>query len=144
MSYATLDDMVTRFSAETLLQLTQRDIDQPAYNADVVQAALDDATDIINAHAAGRYSVPLTPVPAPVRRWCADIARYYLHNGGQNGAVDPVRKAFEDAMKGLTDMQKGIVIFQAEGVSTPEKLTGGSVALAGPHRVFTAQSLRGF
>lgn len=143
MSYATLDDMVTRFGAETLLQLTQRDAAQAAFDAAVVQAALDDATDLVDGYAAGRYAVPLTPVPAPVRRWCADIARYYLCSA-EMGATDDIRKTFEDAIHGLVDMKKGVVVFQAEGVSTPEKQVDGSVAFTGPQRVFTADTLKGF
>lgn len=147
MSYATLDDMVTRFGAEKLTQLSRPDggaeSDPNAPDPVVIQAALDDATEMVNAYAAGRYTVPLNPVPAPVRRWCADMTLYYLYLS-QNGPPEDVRKSFEDALKGLSDMQKGVVIFQAGGVPSPEKPAGGSVGIAGPHRVFTVNTLQGF
>lgn len=151
MSYATLDDMVMRFGAVALGQVAEPESNiedgtgQP-FDSEKIQAALDDATSVINAYAAGRYAVPLTPVPAPVRHWCADMARYYLCNGAQPGATDPIRKAFEDAFRGLVDMQKGNLKFQADGVPSAEPLagTGADVRFTGPRRAFTGKSLRGF
>lgn len=140
MSYATIEDMVTRFGVEKMAQLSGGG---PDCDPVPIQAALDDATEIINSYAASRYIVPLTPVPAPVRRWCADIAAYYLYVVGA-GAPDDVRKVYEDALKGLADMQKGAVVFQADGLPTVEKTAGGSVAIAGPGRVFTGNTLQGF
>lgn len=142
MSYATADDMSTRFGTEKLIQLSCPDGGTEPDMA-VIQAALDDASETINAYAAGRYAVPLNPVPAPVRRWCADMAVYYLYLA-RNGAPKDVRTAFEDAMKGLADIQKGVVVFQAGGIPAPERPVGGSVAFTGPGRVFTADSLKGF
>ena len=96
MTYATYDDLVTRFGEMKLTQLTDR-ATPPARCPDkaVIGAALTDATEAIEGYAAGRYRTPLDPVPAPVRRWCADMAFYYLHTAVS--APEGVRKAFEDA-----------------------------------------------
>lgn len=144
MTYATYDDLVTRFGEMKLTQLTDR-ATPPARCPDkgVIEAALADATETIDGYAAGRYLTPLSPVPAPVCRWCADIAFYYLHTG--TGKVpDDVRKMFEDALAGLKDMAKGVIVFQAEGVLAVNVPGGGSIKLDVPGRIFTPDTLKGF
>lgn len=137
--YATLDDMRLRFGERELIELSDPEA-QATLNEAAVTAALTDAADLIDSYVAGRYRVPLMPVPAPVRRWCADIARFYLDTLRSN---ETIRKAYEDALAGLKDVARGMVVFQAEGAVTPES---GSVQVAdgGARRVFTQNSLRGF
>ena len=143
MTYATYDDLVTRFGEMKLTQLTDR-ATPPARCPDkaVIGAALTDATEAIEGYAAGRYRTPLDPVPAPVRRWCADMAFYYLHTAVS--APEGVRKAFEDALAGLKDMARGVIIFQAEGVPTANTDASGGVRLDVPSRIFSPDTLKGF
>lgn len=142
--YAAYDDLVTRFGETKLAQLTDRAVPPTrAPDRAVIEAALADATETIDGYAAGRYLTPLSPVPAPVRRWCADMAFYYLHTG--TGKVpDDVRKMFEDALAGLKDMAKGVIVFQSEGVPTANVPGGGNIKLDVPGRMFTPDSLKGF
>lgn len=146
MSYASHEDMVLRFGETKLAQLTCRNgghgaPDEP--DPDRIGAALGDASETIDGYAAGRYRVPLSPVPAPVRRWCADMAIYYLY--AATGKVpEDVRKAFEDALAGLKDMARGVIVFQCEGVTTEEVSASGDVVMAVPPRMFTRDSTRGF
>ncbi len=144
MTYASYDDLVTRFGETKLTQLTDRATPLARVpDRGVIEAALADATETIDGYAAGRYLTPLSPVPAPVLRWCADMAFYYLHTG--TGKVpDDVRKMFEDALAGLKDMSKGVIVFRAEGVPAANVPGGGSIKLDAPARVFTPESLKGF
>lgn len=144
MTYATEDDMRVRFGEATLAQLCPPDLPDPGgpegEGAPGLAAALADATELIDSYAAARYAVPLDPVPAPVRRWCADIARWYLDRARTD---DAIRKAYEDAIQGLKDMARGVIVFQAAGV--PSKDTAqGQVTMAGPVRLFSRESLKGF
>ncbi len=143
MTYASYDDLVTRFGEAKLTQLTDRAA-PPARHPDraVIEAALGDASEAVDGYAAARYRTPLAPVPAPVRRWCADMAFYYLHTATK--VPDDVRKAFEDALAGLKDMARGVIVFQAEGVPTVNADASGSVRLDVPGRLFTPDSLKGF
>ncbi|MEG2173141.1 MAG: DUF1320 domain-containing protein [Desulfovibrionaceae bacterium] len=142
--YATQGDMIARFGEEQLVQLTDRahpptDVIDKA----VLEAALIDAAEVVDSYVAGRYQVPLSPVPAPVRRWCADMSVYYLH---RKGVPEHIRKAYEDALAALKDVAKGTIQLQAAGVegSAPVVQGGGGIQQAGPRRVFSAASLKGF
>ena len=144
MTYASYDDLVTRFGETKLTPLTDRATPLARVpDRGVIEAALADATETIDGYAAGRYLTPLSPVPAPVLRGCADMAFYYLHTG--TGKVpDDVRKMFEDALAGLKDMSKGVIVFRAEGVPAANVPGGGSIKLDAPARIFTPESLKGF
>ena len=144
MSYATIGDLVTRFGEVTLAQLTARG-EPPADTPDesVLEAVLLDASETIDGYAAARYRTPLSPVPAPVRRWCADMAVYYLYAATGN-VPDDVRQSFEDAMTGLKDMAKGLLAFQCEGVVSESAPSSGDILVSVPERLFTAESLKGF
>ena len=143
MTYATYDDLVTRFGEMKLTQLTDRSIPPARYpDKAVIGAALTDATEAIEGYAASRYRIPLDPVPAPVRRWCADMAFSYLHTAVS--APEGVRKAFEDALAGLKDMARGVLVFQAEGVPTANTDASGGVRLDVPSRIFSPDNLKGF
>lgn len=136
--------MRVRFGEATLAQLCPPDMPDPGgpegEGAPSLAAALADATELIDSYAAARYAVPLDPVPAPVRRWCADIARWYLDRARTDEAI---RQAYEDALQGLKDMARGIIVFQAAGVISRDTAQG-QVAMAGPERLFSRGSLKGF
>lgn len=140
--YASLEDMRLRYGDVKLTQLAQKarpEAREP--DAEVIGAVLTDASEIIDGYAAARYRTPLSPVPAPVRRWCMDIAFYYLH---VSPVPEDVRNAFENAVAGLKDMGKGVIRFQAEGMPSEELSASGDIRLEAPERVFTAHSLEGF
>lgn len=142
--YASQEDMIARFGEAKLVQLTDRA--QPptdVIDSPVLDAAISDASEVIDSYVAGRYQVPLSPVPAPVRRWCADISVYYLHS---SGVPEHIRTAYEDALAALKDVAKGTIQLQAAGVETsaPVATGGGDIQQAGPRRLFSAASLRGF
>lgn len=144
MTYATVSDLVTRFGNMALAQLTgQGEVPADEPEEAVLTAVLVDATETIDGYAAGRYKTPLCPVPAPVRRWCADIAVYYLYVATGN-VPDDVRKAFEDAMAGLKDMSKGVITFQCEGAVSESAPSSGDIMVSMPPRMFTHESLKGF
>lgn len=144
MTYATEEDMRVRFGEATLAQLCPPDLPDPGGPegdaAPSLAAALADATELIDSYAAARYAVPLDPVPAPVRRWCADIARWYLDRARTDEAI---RKAYEDAIAGLKDMARGVIVFQAAGIPSRDTVQG-QVAMSGPERLFSVESLKGF
>ena len=96
MNYATVQDMIDRFSERELIQLTDPDI--AIVREPKAQRALDDAQSLADGSLARVYRLPLTgcTMPAPVpgnpaavqlvpppqlTRIVCDLARYYLYEG---------------------------------------------------------------
>lgn len=142
MAYASLQDMIDRFGADELVQLTDR-TNRPASTIDagVVAAHLTDAENLANSYLAKRYRLPLDPVPEILTRIVCDIARATLH-GRTLETDDPVAQAKADAVAWLKDVAKGLVQLEAEGLA-PDQPGSGTVQVSGPDRVFSKDSLAG-
>ena len=118
MTYATQDDMVARFGETEMVQLTD-----DAGTGEIgprLAVALDDADQVVNGYASGRYVVPLVPVPDLVTRWACDIARYFIH---RDGCPELVEKNYKAALSGLKDVAKGDLTLECQGVEAPEAMT---------------------
>lgn len=98
MSYATRADLEERYGAE---EVAQR---ESMLAAGAVDQALSDADAEIDSYLAGRYAVPLSPVPDQAVRIACALARYWLLG---DSAAEPARKAFEDARAWLRDVRAG-------------------------------------
>lgn len=144
MTYATQQDLATRFGTTELVQLTDR-ANRPAsvIDAEVVARALADADALIDGYLAARpYQLPLASVPPALVRVAADIARFFLHGKAaeKDGAV---ARAHADAITWLKDVAKGVVVLDVAGAVVPQA-GGGTVRVSAPARVFTRDSLRDF
>lgn len=126
MAYATLDEMVQRFGHEELIQLTDRALVGQIDRAALV-AAVADADGAIDGYLAARYAVPVNPVPPLVRRLSCDMARFFLHG---NAAPEPVRKAYEDALRVLKDLADGRAVLVGAAAAA-----AGAVPAAGAGQV---------
>lgn len=140
MPYATLDDLIERAGETEIRQIADRDRDG-AIDADVVEAALTDADNLVNGYVAAKYTVPLVSVPDLVRTWSVSIARYILH---RNGAPDHVQQDYKDALAALKDVARALIALPvAEGETAPSVAVGG-VMSSHPPEVFTEARLRGW
>lgn len=108
--YCSKDDLIKRYGEDELLLLTD-DTGTGSIHQEQVTQAINDAGALIDGYLAGRYQLPLANVPTVLNRLAADIARYYLYD---NGASDPVQTRYDEAMKFLVSVSKGIA---ALGVS---------------------------
>jgi phage gp36-like protein len=117
VSYASQQDLVDRFGEQELIQLTDRgDPPAGAVDATAVAHALADADAEIDSYL-GRYTLPLTVVPAALERIACDIARYRLY---EDRATEQVRARYDDALRFLRAV--------GEGKLTLGPDTGGRVA----------------
>jgi phage gp36-like protein len=142
VTYATQQDLVDRFGATELKQLTDRTNTPPTTIDDtVVTRALDDATAMADGYLGKQYTLPLSVTPERLTKVVADVARYYLH--GKRAEKDgPVARGHDEALAWLKDVARGLVLLDAEGVA-PAQSGGGSVKAKPADRVFTRESLRG-
>jgi len=125
VSYATLDDLLARYSLDELLALADRDSDG-VIDAAVVDAALADASEVIDGYLAARHQVPLASVPGIVRGWACDIARHRLH---KDSPPDAVTRAYDEAMRQLRDVAGGRLVLQVGGQTSPAAETSDSQVL---------------
>jgi phage gp36-like protein len=105
MSYATVADLLARFGAAELEQLT--DINKPrlmAVDEVVALQAIDDASALIDGYLIGRYTLPLLPAPAVLTVHCCGLARYQLMRRSPD---ERATNDYEGAVKFLTAVSKG-------------------------------------
>lgn len=134
MTYATRTDLEARYGA---VELTQR---ESMLATGAVARALSDADALINGYLAGRYIVPLSPVPDNLSRLACAIARYYVL-GDAN--TEQSRKDFEDAVGWLKDVAAGRVTLTTATVSlAPE--TGGTPATRTSAKQFDGAGLKAY
>ncbi|PKL41763.1 MAG: DUF1320 domain-containing protein, partial [Candidatus Riflebacteria bacterium HGW-Riflebacteria-2] len=105
MSYAVVQDMVDRFGAAELIQLTDRsEVPTGTYDSDLIEQALSDAEAEINAYLASRYALPLAEVPETLVRLTCNIARYQLYG---SSLTEEVTKRYNDAIAFLKNVSRG-------------------------------------
>ena len=136
MAYATVEDMVARFSELEVIQLTDRNQDG-LIDEDVAAVALADATAEIDAYL-GRFKRPFTDVPPILKRLCCDIARYRLTAANGVLITDEIRNRYKiDVLDLLLAMAKGEVQLGVDD-SGEEVAAGedGIVFVNGKNKVF--------
>lgn len=125
MTYASQQNLIDRCGDVELRQIADHDRDGLPDLA-VVTAALVDADNLINGYVAAKYTTPLANTPDLVRTWAVSIARYVLH---RNGAPDHVTADYKDAVAGLKDVARGLVMLPGLGGDLPS-VAGNGAAMA--------------
>ncbi|HEH9663721.1 TPA: DUF1320 family protein [Pasteurella multocida] len=103
--YAQLADLIRLYGEQTLITLTDREMNQEL-KAEVAEFALADASQTIDSYIGGRVDLPLKSPPVVLNRHCCVIARYFLES---HSPTDPARKEYEDSLKFLRDVASGLV-----------------------------------
>ncbi|HEV7345776.1 MAG TPA: DUF1320 domain-containing protein [Devosia sp.] len=144
MTYCTQQDLVDRFGATKLVQLTDR-VNKPAttINEVTVTERIADAVSLINSYLAKKYQLPLTvDLPPVLKTYAIDIAWFLLH-GDAAGKDHPARMAFNDAKAWLKSVSQGEVVIEGAGeIIAPAG--GGQIKTSGPSRIFTRDRMAGF
>lgn len=109
MSYATVTDLILRLGEQTVIELTNPKRRTDSINTPVADAAIADATGIIDSYIGQRVSLPLDIVPTLVKTLAIDLAVYYLKvKLGNTGKSDnATSKLYDDAIKHLERFAKG-------------------------------------
>lgn len=142
MAYCTQQDLVDRFGAGRLIQLTDR-TNTPATTIDgtVVAKHIGDATSLIDSYVGKRYALPLGNVPAVLTKVAVDLAWYFLL--GPSASKDgPEAMARAEAVRWLEAVSKGLAVIDDAGLK-PAQAGGGQIKIAAPARVMSRDSLRG-
>lgn len=122
MPYATVDDMIARFGSEELIQIsTPAGQDQDGIVADVVMAAVTDASAMMDGYIGRRYRVPMDIPPSIVTAVCCDMARWRLSIGGGRTPSETIRTGYKDAITWLTDVSVGRVVLELDEVAPSDE-----------------------
>jgi phage gp36-like protein len=140
MAYATVADLISRFSQRELIQLTDRS-EPPADAVDeaIAQTGLDAAAAVIDGYVGAKYALPLATVPAILTDVACDIARYRLY---ADQAPELVAARHKEAIEILRRSSGGQIKIDAAGVEPPSR--SDVLETSGPARMFTRDSTMGF
>lgn len=141
MSYATLADLSARFGDRMLVALTDRgEFATGAIDTAVVDRALTETDAVIDGYLSGRYTLPVTAVPALLTDIALAIAIWKLHVA----APDPKIEAdYKDAIRSLRDIAAGTIRLTVAGVDAPDAGASGA-QFTDRERPLTADTLKGF
>ncbi len=110
MSYATLDDLISRFDEAEILQLT--DVDRSGTPDDEkFSDAQADADAEIDAALQGRYKLPMVPVPRLLVRIACDLMRESFYT---TAIPDVVKDRAAVARRLLASISRGDTRLEAE------------------------------
>lgn len=142
MAYCTKADILELIDEATLIMLTD---DAAAGTVDdaKVERAIADADEEINASLGMRLSLPLSTVPALVRKWAVDIAAYNLYSRRDAEVPEVRQKRHEEARADLRAYREGKISL---GVEDPESTPAASEAprIVSSTPVFGRDKLEGF
>jgi len=127
MTYASRQNLIDRFGQQELIELTDS-AELGVIDDGAVTVALNDADAEINSFLAGRYTLPLTQTSLELERLACDIARYRLWD---DAASETVKNRYDDAIKKLRDVSKGVASLGIDQASQPVKVAGGASISSG-------------
>ena len=164
MIYATLADLVARFSQRELAQLTDLDNIPPSeVDAVLVDTKLADASAFVDGYVGQMYRLPLRgctkptgvnmveQVPPPVlTRLTCDLARYYLYD--DLAPENEVYRRYKAALAELGNIASGKTLLACPWGGSAGDLVGAADAQSGGAETFssfggrsiTDDTLRGF
>lgn len=137
-AYCAKADLVERYGAVELAQLTDETAAAAADDAEISKAC-DEATSLVDAYLAKRYTLPLVTVPTIVRKLACDIARKFLWKD-RAGAESVVSQNYDAALTQLRDIARGISgLPDASGLAPAS--SGGSLKVVSADQVFSDELL---
>lgn len=140
MPYCTEAQLVTKFGADEIVQLTDYD-GVGSVNTDVLAAAQAAADSDIDKRLRMRgWTVPLATVTPDIVAIALDMTRFYLYNTQE---IDIVSNAYKRRIQELNDYVAGKLLLD---IGYPDAVAGsaGDVDFAAPERVFNRSTLAGF
>lgn len=103
MRYCSLADLQLAIPPQTLIWLSNDDESATAMNQAVVEEAVRQAEELVDAHLRGRYNLPLDPVPSVVKDMTVNLARHWLYARRPEGSElpDAVTRTYKSALQML-------------------------------------------
>lgn len=114
MTYAIIDDLVSRFGSNEIIGLTDKAGDMGGIVDAVANQALDEATSEIDSYISKIYATPIeAPVPDLIVAFCCDIARYRLYS---DKPLPIVSARYTEAINWLKNISKGLAVLPIKAI----------------------------
>ena len=134
MSYCTQADLIVRFGAAEITQLSDR-AGLGTLDSAIIAGAIADADAEIDGYLSGRYALPLANVPMVITRIACDITRYWLF--GQD-VTDLVKDRYDQAVSYLGQVAKGTIGLGPDATGAEPASQSGSSLIQSDSRGFSA------
>lgn len=137
--YARKEDLIKRFGEREIVALAGNE--DEVIEDTIINTALTDAEELVNSYVAVKYALPLSIVPASLKRICCELAHYFLY---KEVIPDELEKTYEKNLAFLKDIARGVVILEcSQSGQTPEQ--ADEVIFSGSaDRLFSQKQLKGF
>ena len=121
MRYCSLADLQLAIPAQTLIWLSNDDESATAMNQAVVEEAVRQAEELVDAYLRGRYNLPLSPVPSVVKDATVNLARHWLYARRPEGSElpDAVTRTYKSSLQMLEAIRDGKLTIGDPVASTP-------------------------
>lgn len=141
MHYCTLADLQLAVPMNTLVQLsndvvTDYSAAAPELDQTVIDEAVRQAEELVDAYLRGRYVLPLETVPTVVKDIAVNLARHWLYARRPEGAdlPDAVTRTYKSSLSLLEAIRDGkITLGLPSGSAPPEP---GEIPVNAPPRRF--------
>ena len=144
MAYCTIEDIRKVLPETDLVQLTD-DEGAGTIHPQRLEEAIAQADADIDSYLSGKYAVPLTPVPAVLKKLSADIAVYNLYSRRLEQIPETRAERYRNAVRMLEGIARGTISVGAAAPPQPAADAGGPEATrSADERVFTKTTLEGF
>lgn len=143
-AYVTREELEARFGVQEIADLLDENADgsESASETATLDAAIADASNLIDGYLASRYTLPLSSVPEIVKAWAADIARYKLW---EQRAPEEVRQRYEDVVGQLKDVARGhLALPPGSDGNKPSGSLADAIDGFSADRLFTMDTLRDY
>lgn len=144
MNYCTLEDIRGHISEARLVEIT--DDTHPnatgSVQATVVEKAINESSDIIDAYIGKRFKLPLPGIPSVLRTICVDLSIYNLYERVTEMDIsEGMKLRYNNAIKMLERIAEGEMSI---GIAPEEPIaeTGFAVASNGREPMFSMESMR--
>jgi phage gp36-like protein len=143
--YCSADDIAAAITQDKLVQLTVDSGDSIDVDIEIVEAAIEEADELIDGFLRGRYTLPLdTPVVKLIKRLSVGIASYYLYQRRKGlDMPESLENKYKADIKILEHLQSGRITL---GVETGTSTGAGEILTNkdSTSRVFTSDFLDTF
>jgi len=143
MAYCVLSDLYNQISMADLIALSDDTGSAVVPNATVTAQAITDADAEIDAYLFGKYTPPLSPVPAVIKKTSIDFAIYNLSGRRGLGIPEDRKNRYDAGIRLLRDIQKGTASVGAS-TPTPSVDSGPTATKTADDRVFTMDSMTNY